>query len=178
MKHISGMEPALGGEPASGLTGMEPALGGALRAPVDSRLWQALLSRQYRRIRRAVQQVKQRQQARHYTHMLELVVRDEEVYGRRKFSTRERRSAVEAVALLGEPGALSPLLDALDDESWEIRQYAAWALGEFGDYLAVDALLGALQDPHPLVQGVAADALRRFVSTRARKALDARQKLT
>ncbi|MBN1284577.1 MAG: HEAT repeat domain-containing protein [Anaerolineae bacterium] len=167
------MEPVLStGDTETRLTGLEPELGGDLRVPVDSRLWQELLSRNERRIRRAADEIKAQQKGRHYTNLLELIVRNRRLAGRRHFPTRQRRSAVEAISILNEPGALSPLIDALADEDWQIRQYAAWALGEFGDYHGIDALLGALDDDSPYVQLAAADALMKFSSTRARAAIN------
>lgn len=174
MTKRTGLEPVLGGDRVPDkITGLEPELGGDLRVPVDRRLWQELLSRNERRIRRAAEQIKAGQQGRHYTNLLEMVIRNRQVAGRRHFPTRLRRSAVEAISILNEPSALSPLVDALSDESWQIRQYAAWALGEFGDYHGIDALLDALKDESPYVQLAAADALMKFTSTRARAALNA-----
>ena len=106
---------------------------------------------------------------RRYTNALITVVMKED--GRRRTPARDRRSALEALSLLGAPAALAPILGALADESWQIRQYAAWALGELGDYRAVEALTKALEDESDFVRVVAADALQRINTSRARVAL-------
>jgi cyclophilin family peptidyl-prolyl cis-trans isomerase/HEAT repeat protein len=57
---------------------------------------------------------------------------------------------------------VAPLARALTDEDVEVRQMVAFALGLIGDGSARGALLAALQDPEPLVQGRAAEALGRI----------------
>jgi len=48
-----------------------------------------------------------------------------------------RWKAAESLARLGDPRAVDPLIDALDDEDWRVRQKAAWALGYLGDPRAI-----------------------------------------
>jgi cyclophilin family peptidyl-prolyl cis-trans isomerase/HEAT repeat protein len=54
---------------------------------------------------------------------------------------------------------IEPLTRLLTDSEVEVRQMAAFALGLIGDPAARPALLGALKDPQPLLQGRAAEAL-------------------
>jgi len=66
--------------------------------------------------------------------------------------------AAGALVNIGEP-ALQPLLEALFSESRGVRLYATYALGEIRDPRAVRGVLRMLQDPEPLVQDTAAEAL-------------------
>jgi len=59
---------------------------------------------------------------------------------------------------LGEP-AVEPLIQALKDESWEVRWGAARALGEIGDARAVEPLIQALKDKYWNVNKKAEKAL-------------------
>lgn len=161
----------LGG--ANGFTGLEPELGGALRPPVDMRLWRELLSRDYRRICRAADEIGGQGERNRYIDALAEVARPAQ--GKNRFPNRQRRSALEALSVISEPNnitALDAILKALKDSSWEIRQYAAWALGRLGDLRATEALIKALNDESPYVRQVAADALQHFGTGRARAALD------
>lgn len=51
-----------------------------------------------------------------------------------------RGSAAEALADIGDTRAIDPLIDALHDESVEVRFWAVFALGEIGDTSALSAL--------------------------------------
>jgi HEAT repeat protein len=170
MTDVTGMEPVLGGQTQE-ISGLEPELGGALRVPVDPRLWTALLSRSIRRIRRAVAEVEEMGEARRYLNALIIVVTNDA--GKRRYRARDRRSALEALGLIGDTAGLSAVFAALEDENWQIRQYAAWALGEMGDYRAVERLTRALHDESSYVSIVAADALQRINTGKARVALNA-----
>jgi HEAT repeat protein/cyclophilin family peptidyl-prolyl cis-trans isomerase len=73
---------------------------------------------------------------------------------------RVRRRAALAVGRVGLAEGIQPLLPVLaSDTEAEVRQMAAFALGLIGDARAKDALVAALSDQSPLVQGSAAEAL-------------------
>ena len=73
---------------------------------------------------------------------------------------RVRRRAALASGRVGLPEAIEPLSTLLAaDEDFEVRQMAAFALGLIGDLSARPALVTALTDPNPIVQGRAAQAL-------------------
>ncbi|MCW3099346.1 MAG: lyase [Chthonomonadaceae bacterium] len=57
-----------------------------------------------------------------------------------------RFSAAEALAKIGDPQAVEPLLTVLWDVKWRVRYVAAWALGEIGDLRAVEPLGAAYQE--------------------------------
>ncbi len=73
---------------------------------------------------------------------------------------RVRRRAALAIGRVGLAEGIQPLLPILtSDPEDEVRQMAAFALGVIGDARAKDALVTALGDQSPLVQGSAAEAL-------------------
>lgn len=74
--------------------------------------------------------------------------------------------ATEAIVEIGKP-AVEPLIHALEDEDWLVRQEAAWALGKIGDTRAVDPLIQALKDKHEEVRQRAAMALGDIGDARA-----------
>jgi len=104
------------------------------------------------------------------------------------WNRRFARPTAEA-ALLPRPGLVAPrLLDlmALDDEGFRLKflgspvqrakrrgllRNAAVALGNWGDPVAVPALITALRDPEPLVRGHAAWALGRIATAEARRSV-------
>lgn len=51
------------------------------------------------------------------------------------------------------------LIKVLQDPDWDVRETAAWALGELGDARAIDPLIEALQDANKEVRRAAAKAL-------------------
>ncbi|WP_049936743.1 HEAT repeat domain-containing protein [Haloplanus natans] len=65
---------------------------------------------------------------------------------------RVRREAADALASIG---ALSPLLDAVDDENDEVRYAAVMALGGYQGSAAIDPLIGALDDDSDVVRRAA-----------------------
>lgn len=69
------------------------------------------------------------------------------------------QAASQALGLLGDPRAFSPLIDALNDESEEVRRAAVQALGVLGDPRAIDPLKKALEDRKKGVREAAAEAL-------------------
>lgn len=78
-------------------------------------------------------------------------------------SSWERRLAAEAIGRIGlaTEETLSALLDALDDETFSVREEAARALGLFGPEAAeaVPELIEALGDRYPAVVQAASEAL-------------------
>jgi cyclophilin family peptidyl-prolyl cis-trans isomerase/HEAT repeat protein len=73
---------------------------------------------------------------------------------------RIRRRAALAIGRVGLPEGVQPLAALLaGDTVPEVRHMAALALGLIGDASAADALLAALADADPFVQGRAAEAL-------------------
>lgn len=83
-----------------------------------------------------------------------------------------RKTALQQLAALGDP-VVDPLIAALQDERWIMRQFAALALAEMGHPRAVDPLIAALADREAVVREIAAQALGRIGDPRARAALDA-----
>lgn len=57
-----------------------------------------------------------------------------------------RWKAAESLARLGDNRAVGPLIQALSDEDWRVRQKTAWALGYIGDPAAIPALRRAYRD--------------------------------
>ena len=60
-----------------------------------------------------------------------------------------RCHAVLALGRLGDLRAVEPLIGALRDDEWEVRDAAVEALGRLGDLRVVEALIEALHDGHP-----------------------------
>jgi len=56
--------------------------------------------------------------------------------------------------------AVEPLIAALQDEAFEVRAAAAWALGKIGDPRAIDPLQVLLRDNYSPVRDAAAEALQ------------------
>lgn len=73
------------------------------------------------------------------------------------------QEAAYALARFNSPAAYEALLAALTRrhtrEDWQIRRFAAQALGKLGDRRAVPALVAALRDESDLVRPTAAEAL-------------------
>ena len=57
---------------------------------------------------------------------------------------RVREVAVRSLGKIGDPKAVSILIDLINDENWEIRSAAAKSLGEIGDPQATAPLIEAL----------------------------------
>jgi len=74
---------------------------------------------------------------------------------------RFRKIAVTLFEEIGE-AAVEPLIVALKDEKWWVREMAAIALGRIGDKRAIEPLIQALQDRDRDVRKQAAIALGRI----------------
>jgi HEAT repeat protein len=72
-----------------------------------------------------------------------------------------RCRAIIALGRLGNAG-VEPLLLALKDSQWQIRNLSAQALGEIKSPLAIAPLSAAVADPHEEVRFSAADALAKI----------------
>ncbi|BDM80286.1 HEAT repeat domain-containing protein [Acaryochloris marina] len=68
---------------------------------------------------------------------------------------------------LGDPGAVEPLIEALNDRSSEVKANAFHSLGQLGDQRAVVPLLDRLEDPDDLIRSQAALALAELGDARA-----------
>ncbi len=62
--------------------------------------------------------------------------------------------AVEALARLADEEVVEPLILALSDEDWRVRQKAAWDLGQTGDQRAIVPLQRALMHRRGGVQEI------------------------
>lgn len=71
-----------------------------------------------------------------------------------------RRAVVRALASMGDTRAVPPLIAALEVK--DLRESAAWALGELVDPRAIDSLIATLKDETPSTRKVAAQALERI----------------
>ena len=56
------------------------------------------------------------------------------------------------------------LIEATEDEDWQVRLGAAWALGEIGDLRAVDSLRRLVKDPSEIVRKAAIKAFYKIYS--------------
>ena len=73
---------------------------------------------------------------------------------------QERCGAARALGDIGNPSAVPDLLNALNDEDWEVREAVAWALGKIGDKRALPDLQEvAKSDPNHSVRNVAQEAI-------------------
>jgi HEAT repeat protein len=70
-----------------------------------------------------------------------------------------RMAAANALGQLGDPGAVSALVDTLDDPDPRVRERVARACGSIGDGRAVERLDARLEDGVGRVRRAAADAL-------------------
>jgi HEAT repeat protein len=82
-----------------------------------------------------------------------------------------REDAIEMLRKIGEP-AVEPLIDALDNEEWHVRQSVAAALGRIRSSRAVEPLINALNDEHWDVRRTAAFALGKMGDGKALKPLE------
>jgi HEAT repeat protein len=71
-----------------------------------------------------------------------------------------RWKAAEALARLGDPRALGPLVSSLRDGDWRVRRKAAWALGVLGDPRAIVPLHRAMLNEMDSVKEMIEEAIR------------------
>lgn len=81
-----------------------------------------------------------------------------------------RLSAASALGKIGDPRAVEPLIDALEDQVI-VKEVVALALGEIGDPQAVEPLINELENERWEVRGTAAKALGKIGDDRATKPL-------
>ena len=81
------------------------------------------------------------------------------------------QEAALALSRFNSPAAYEALLAALtrkeNREDWQVRRFAAQALGKLGDRRAVPALIASLRDESDLVPPAAAEALGELGDLRA-----------
>jgi len=70
-----------------------------------------------------------------------------------------REEAAQALADLGDPTTLDPLLEALEDDYWSVRCHIGWALSKIGGPKAIDGLIILFNDTMLEVQDEAAKAM-------------------
>ena len=75
---------------------------------------------------------------------------------------RTRVGAAAALASLGDPRAVEPLIAAMEDADHDVRAAVAEALGQFGDLRAVALLVAALADGYEDAHNAAVTALSRL----------------
>jgi hypothetical protein len=129
----SGHEPSLGGGAgAPDLTGYEPLLGGIRRAGADMQRVEALLTAPADERRRILTYVRRLGQTDLYAQELAQVVpaRARRRVGswRGSFTPGERQQAMAALREIGSYESIVPLLDALQDDIYEVRKAAEGAL--------------------------------------------------
>ena len=74
--------------------------------------------------------------------------------------------AASALGKLGDPRCVRPLVGALFDDDFRVREAAAKALGKMRDGGCVDPLISALKDEHRWVRRNAAEALGKICDPR------------
>jgi HEAT repeat protein len=80
----------------------------------------------------------------------------------RNTSDWDRRLSAKALGEIGEPAALDPLVSALVDPVYAVREAAATALGRIGGGAAINALNAALSDGHYNVRVAVRSALQKL----------------
>lgn len=70
-----------------------------------------------------------------------------------------RWKAIESLARDGDPAAIDPIIRALDDDDWRVRQKAAWALGYIGDTRALLPLRRAMRGEMESVREMILEAI-------------------
>ena len=80
-----------------------------------------------------------------------------------------RWKAAESLARLGDLRAVDPLIGALSDADWRVRQKAAWALGYLGDPRAILPLRRAYPNEREGVQEIITEALDMIRERMARR---------
>jgi HEAT repeat protein len=81
--------------------------------------------------------------------------------------------AIEALARMGDSRAVDPVIRALADEDWRVRQKAAWALGVLGDQRAIPALRKAYRGELEGIQEMITEAIEMIMAqARGEESLD------
>lgn len=101
----------------------------------------------------------------------ELARQDERVFQQLVETVRGGRglfcfTAAASLIKAGEP-AVAPLIEALEDDKFIVRQAAAFALGDLGDKRAVEGLIARLGDQADAVRQSAAVSLGKLRATEA-----------
>ncbi len=161
---LSGMEPGLGGDLLPQGTGDEPELGGELRQRATSEVLRTILSADtMRTVKWSARKVSH--QADFYGQVLAHVVHPEalrrDAIGRwRRYTIKQRGNALIALGVLQARDAVGVLgIVLVNDRVAELRQLAAWALGEMDSVRAIPWLVYALSDRNVLVRRQAAQSL-------------------
>ena len=71
----------------------------------------------------------------------------------------------DAAWSLGETGsakAIAPLIEALKDDDWIVRQRSAYALGKIGEKTVIEPLIAALKDKKLYVRRAAEKSLKKI----------------
>jgi len=78
-----------------------------------------------------------------------------------------RREASRSLGLIGDPAAIKPLMESMQDERWFVRETAALALGHIKDPAVMEVLISALRDQSAGAREAAAKALGEIGDPRA-----------
>lgn len=82
-----------------------------------------------------------------------------------------RIAAIQALGYIRDPRAVDSLVEAMRDESVELRKMCAWALGEIRDPQALPSLILLLEDPNIKIQIEGIRALGKLQDQRASQPL-------
>ena len=74
--------------------------------------------------------------------------------------TEYRSQAAWTLGKTGDRRAVEPLIAALKDENWEVRENVVWALGDIKDVRAIEPLINTLNDKRLEVRKGAAKFLK------------------
>jgi HEAT repeat protein len=104
-----------------------------------------------------------------YNELGELARQDERIFNQLVETLRSGKGpfcffAATSLGKVGQP-AVEPLITAMQDEQYPVRQVSALALGEIGDPSAVECLAEALQDENHAVRQASAVALGKIGDT-------------
>jgi len=74
-----------------------------------------------------------------------------------------RWKAIEALARDGNEASVDPIITALGDEDWRVRQKAAWALGYMGFERALTTLRRAIRGEREGVKEMIVEAIEEII---------------
>jgi HEAT repeat protein len=166
---LSGLEPGLGGDLSPRLTGNEPELGGALRQVDLPEVLRTILSANTERTV-SWRTRKVAHQADFYGRVLAHVaypgaLRRDAIGRWQPYTLKQRGNALIALGTLQTKEAIGVLgIVLVNDRVAELRQLAAWALGEMESVRAIPWLVYALSDRNVHVRRQAAQALGTLAS--------------